>query len=221
MNIKDYNSLVFDCDGVILNSNKIKTEAFRTAVSSYGEEASNQLVSYHLLHGGVSRYKKFDYFLSAIAPKFFNHSKKLSLSELLEIYSKETEKRLLNAELAFGLDILRNAMPDKSWSIVSGGDQDELRSIFKEREISQFFDGGIYGSPENKDEILNREIINNNIALPALYLGDSKLDHQAAQSNGLDFNFVSEWTDFKGYETYCEINSIKVIRRVYDIKAEI
>ena len=27
--MKRYKSLIFDCDGVILNSNKIKTEAFR------------------------------------------------------------------------------------------------------------------------------------------------------------------------------------------------
>ena len=31
----------FDCDGVILNSNKIKTEAFKEVVSNYGEKSFN------------------------------------------------------------------------------------------------------------------------------------------------------------------------------------
>ena len=38
--ITDYASLVFDCDGVVLNSNKVKTEAFYQAVLPYGEAAA-------------------------------------------------------------------------------------------------------------------------------------------------------------------------------------
>ena len=47
--------------------------------------------------------------------------------------------------------------------------------------------------------------------LPALFLGDSKLDHRVSVSNGLDFIFVSAWTEFRSYEQYCIENSIKNI----------
>jgi beta-phosphoglucomutase-like phosphatase (HAD superfamily) len=57
-----YKTLVFDCDGVILDSNQIKTEAFNRVGLQFGSEAANELVSYHLQHGGVSRYQKFEYF---------------------------------------------------------------------------------------------------------------------------------------------------------------
>ena len=68
LKIQEYNSIIFDCDGVILNSNKIKTRAFRMASFAFGYEASNSLESYHLKNGGVSRYAKFDYFLKNIVP---------------------------------------------------------------------------------------------------------------------------------------------------------
>ena len=65
-NIASYKTILFDCDGVILNSNKIKTRAFKLASIPFGKEASNTLEDYHLRHGGISRYEKFDYFLTSI-----------------------------------------------------------------------------------------------------------------------------------------------------------
>ena len=37
INLKKYKTLVFDCDGVILDSNRIKTEAFYRTTQKYGE----------------------------------------------------------------------------------------------------------------------------------------------------------------------------------------
>jgi len=34
--LKQYKTLIFDCDGVILNSNKIKTQAFYDVAKIYG-----------------------------------------------------------------------------------------------------------------------------------------------------------------------------------------
>lgn len=59
----EYKTLVFDCDRVILNSNKVKTEAFYQSALAYGEQAAQALVEYHIANGGISRYKKFAYFL--------------------------------------------------------------------------------------------------------------------------------------------------------------
>ena len=56
LNLSSYKTIIFDCDGVILNSNKIKTEAFYNVTATYGIEAANELVSYHKLNGGISRY---------------------------------------------------------------------------------------------------------------------------------------------------------------------
>ena len=61
--LSKYQTLIFDCDGVLLNSNKIKTEAFYEVTKPYGDEAAQTLKNYHILNGGVSRYQKFDFFL--------------------------------------------------------------------------------------------------------------------------------------------------------------
>ena len=47
MDISQYATLIFDCDGVILDSNKIKTTAFYNTALPYGEDAAEALVNYH------------------------------------------------------------------------------------------------------------------------------------------------------------------------------
>ena len=102
------------------------------------------------------------------------------------------------------------------WLIVSGGDQIELREVFNKKGLAEYFNGGIFGSPDTKNDIIKREISNGIIKFPALMLGDSKLDHIAAESNKIDFLFVYQWTDFTEYKKYFSINSINKIKTVSD-----
>ncbi|MBU2964991.1 HAD hydrolase-like protein [Amphritea sp. 2_MG-2023] len=189
--LNKYKTLVFDCDGVVLNSNKVKTEAFYQAALPYGQPAAQALVDFHLERGGISRYEKFEWFLSTVVPGVEGPDYKT----LLKSYAEEVMHGLLRCEVA-DLALLRKKNLDANWLIVSGGDQDELRDIFNKRNLISFFDGGIFGSPDNKSEILEREIAAGNINYPALFLGDSQYDFESAKQAKLDFMFVSGWSEW-------------------------
>ena len=45
--MKKYKSLIFDCDGVILNSNQVKTNAFRKVFEKYNINAVDEFIKYH------------------------------------------------------------------------------------------------------------------------------------------------------------------------------
>ena len=62
--VSKYSALIFDFDGVILDSVSIKTEAFAELYLQYGKIIQNKVVQYHLKHGGISRYNKIKYFHS-------------------------------------------------------------------------------------------------------------------------------------------------------------
>ena len=206
--IEQYCTLVFDCDGVILHSNKVKTQAFYRATLPYGEKAAQAMMDYHVANGGVSRYKKFNYFLEHIVAGKVETVVVPRLDKLLQHYANEVRQGLLNCEVAPGLKKLRQASPNARWLIVSGGDQAELRALFAERGLAQLFDGGIFGSPDTKDEILARELACESIATPALFLGDSHYDYQAATSAGLDFVFIYGWSEVNNWERWCESSGI-------------
>jgi len=206
-----YKTFIFDCDGVILNSNRIKTEAFYKTVLPYGEEYAQKFKEHHIANGGISRYKKFEYFLTNMVPC---EKKGFGLNKLLKTYAAIIEQDLLNCEIAPKLKELRDLTINSRWIIVSGGDQMELQEIMHKRNLSNFFDAGIFGSPDSKEVILKREIENENIQLPALFLGDTKYDYESAKNTGLDFIFLSGWSEFKELKEYANKNKIKVFENI-------
>ena len=197
--MSEFASIIFDCDGVLLNSNHIKTQAFYNASKIYGHAAAQALTDYHVKNGGISRYKKFEYFFTRILEK---EIQKDELDDLLLHFAEEVKKSLLTCEIAEGLEELRKKSKNAKWLIVSGGDQAELREVFSLRGLDYYFDGGIFGSPDSKDKILVREIENENIKVPCLFIGDSKYDYQSAKDAGLDFLFISQWSEVKGWREW-------------------
>lgn len=207
MNLTKYQTLVFDCDGVVLHSNKVKTNAFFKAALPYGEVAAQQLVNYHVERGGISRYKKFEWFVQNVVAGQTGPS----LDELLAAYATEVRYGLLTCDIAGGLTELREKTRHANWLIVSGGDQLELREVFAIRDIAKYFDSGIFGSPDGKDEILKRELSNGNIKPDALFIGDSRFDYEVSAAEGLDFVFMYGWTEVRAWKKWVENENIRVI----------
>ncbi|MDP3088570.1 MAG: HAD hydrolase-like protein [Methylotenera sp.] len=211
--IQEYKSIVFDCDGVVLDSNVVKTEAyFRTAKNLGATDSEAQaLVDYHVRLGGISRYHKFDFYLREILHQAATEDK---VQVLLDQFARELEVGLMECDIAEGLITLRNETKQANWMILSGGDQQEIRTLFANRNLTRFFDGGLFGSPDNKDTVLAREKSNGNLQFPALFIGDSKYDHEAATLAGLDFVFLSDWTEVSDWQSFCADNNISVLNNI-------
>lgn len=206
--VAEYKTLVFDCDGVVLNSNQLKIQAYYHVAIQFGanEQQAQALVDHHVKLGGISRYPKFQYFLREIMQQEVTEQ---SMNQLLSTFTNEVKRLLTNCEVAPNLAKLRQAHPDAKWMIISGGDQNELREIFEFRNLSNLFNAGIFGSPDNKEQILARELANGNISTPALFIGDSRYDYQASTNAGLDFVFLTEWTDVPNWQAFCSENKIQ------------
>ena len=214
--ITKYKTIVFDCDGVVLDSNVVKTQAyFRTAKNLGATDVqANALVDYHVNLGGISRYHKFDYYLREILHQSVTDA---AIQSLLDEFSKELEVGLMQCDLAKGLFDLRTATPNAKWLILSGGDQQEIRQLFAKRKLDHMFNGGLFGSPDNKDEVLAREIASGNIQFPALFIGDSKYDFEASNRAELDFVFLSDWTEVPDWQSFCEANKLTVLHNIAEL----
>ena len=66
MNLDGLDAIIFDFDGVLVESVEVKTRAFAALYEKYGEDVVAQVVEYHLHHGGVSRFDKFRHFQTHI-----------------------------------------------------------------------------------------------------------------------------------------------------------
>ena len=214
--LAEYKTLIFDCDGVVLNSNHLKIRAYYDVAIKFGanEVQAQALVAHHVELGGISRYPKFEYFLREIMQQAVTEP---AMQTLLDSFTTQVKRLLTDCEIAPDLMRVREASSNAKWMIISGGDQAELRDIFKQRGIAKLFDAGIFGSPDNKDAILAREIDAGNIVKPALFVGDSRYDHQASTNADLDFVFLSAWTDVEGWQEYCTSHQITVFNHLGDL----
>ena len=56
------NAIIFDFDGVVLESLNVKTNAFKKLYEPYGSDISKRVVEHHLENGGVSRFDKIKFY---------------------------------------------------------------------------------------------------------------------------------------------------------------
>lgn len=212
-----YASWVFDFDGVILDSNKVKTDAFAEAVKEYGGNLGQQLIEYHVANGGISRFVKFDYFFSNILSR---KPEEGEMDTVLNNFAGAVKQGLLTCAQTPELDTLLNGpLKDLPCSVISGSMQDELRDIMKQRDIYKYFDA-VYGSPDSKDLIFNRECETGRIKKPAVYIGDSLYDYQMADKYGLDFIFATDWTEFSDWETFFKDKDVRIIKNLAELLIE-
>lgn len=202
--MKNYSHLFFDCDGVILNSNKVKTNAFYKIALKYGEESAKKLVNYHIKNGGISRYRKIKFFQNNILK-----NNDINLYEkLINDYAAILKKELLETEISKGIFKIKEIFSDSKLAVISGSDQNELLWLFKKLKIENIFDAGIFGSPKSKEEIFNHIFKNTNDIFSSIYLGDSKYDFEVSKLFGIDFAFISEWTEVEDWVIFTKKNNI-------------
>lgn len=213
LDLTRYKTLVLDCDGVVLNSNKTKVNAyFEVAKRNGATDAQAQaLVDHHVQKGSFPRNGKIEYYLKEILKQEVTDE---VMQRYMHTFDEILDKTLMDCEVAPGLQALRDITRHSKWMLLSGGDQRELRTIFARRNLADFFDAGIFGGPDTKDVVLAREKANGNLQLPALFIGDSKYDHQAATCAGLDFVFLSDWTEVADWRAYCLQNNIHALPKL-------
>ena len=209
---------MFDCDGVVLNSNQTKIDAYYAVAKKMGgsDAQAQAFVDHHVAKGSFPRNGKTEYYLTEIVKQPVTRA---ILQQYMQAFEDVLNVTLMQCEVAAGLGALKAATPQAKWMLVSGGDQAELRRIFPRRQLSQLFEAGIFGGPDKKDEVLAREIANGNLQFPALFVGDSKYDHQAASRAGLDFVFLNAWTEVPDWQSYCAEHKITVLSNIAQLLA--
>lgn len=179
-------NILWDFDGVILDSMDIRSEGFREVLKSYPQAEVEDLVAYHRKNGGLSRYVKFRYFFEKIKGEEVGEEK---VQELATQYSAIMRNSLTSPERLIPdvLQFIKSNFEQFQMHIVSGSDGEELRFLCKELHIAHYFIS-IEGSPTPKIELV-KEIMEKNAYLneETCLIGDSVNDLEAAERNGIEF----------------------------------
>jgi phosphoglycolate phosphatase-like HAD superfamily hydrolase len=206
-----YDFFVFDCDGVILDSNEIKSQAFFDVTLRFGPETADRFVAYHKRNGGVSRQEKFKYFVAEILEADPSDRKSIA-NELIEAYGQLCRDGLETCPMIEGVQPFLASLPKQVRNfVVSGGAQTEVRHALKTRHLDQFF-SLILGNPKSKAENMQHLFDSGSFDGRGANFGDARLDMELAEQFGLDCVFVSGTSEWKEAEVeFCG-------QRVYDFR---
>jgi len=179
-------NILFDFDGVILNSMPIRDYGFKKIFEKFDDNLVGKLLDYHNKNGGLSRYVKIKYFYNELLGKEISEKK---IQDYAEIFSGIMKKKLTdkNYLIPDTLVFIEDNSKRYNLHIVSGSDGEELRFLCKELGISDYFKS-IHGSPIHKNKLVKDVLLDNNyVAKETVLIGDSFNDYEAAKKNNLDF----------------------------------
>ena len=178
-------AIVFDFDGVVLESADVKTDAFVELYTEYGPDVVARVRAHHLENLGISRFKKFEWIAANVLGTHLSESDSKALGER---FSALALHKVLTVPFVPGATATIPMLRERCATYVaSGTPEEELRMIVARREISPWFDE-VHGTPREKPVIL-RDLMER-FALEReqiLFVGDGMSDYKAAREVGVEF----------------------------------
>ncbi len=179
-----YKAIVFDFDGVILESMDVKTRAFQELFKDHPRH-QDRIVQFHLNNGGMSRFEKF----------------RIIYRDILAIPLSDAEFERLSREFSLLVveEVLRCSFVPGAQAflekysllydlfVASGTPDTELKLIVRQRNLEGFF-RQVCGSPREKSHILQKILAGNSYSPEdVVFIGDSRNDYDAALKASVSF----------------------------------
>jgi len=178
-------AIIFDFDGVIVESTDIKTEAFAKLFEPEGTDVVNRVVAYHKDNMGVSRFDKFRYIYSNILHRLLNDNE---FNALCEKFASLVKDAVIAAPYVKGAqEFIEGNLKQYGFFVVSATPQEEISDIIRRRGLGKMFKS-VYGAPLAKSDAVKKILQGEDISPGnALYIGDAMSDYLAAKDNRVKF----------------------------------
>lgn len=179
-------NILWDFDGVILDSMKIKGRGFIELFKDYDSKKVKLLEEYHYKNGGISRFAKIKYFYETILEEEISDYK---VEELANDFGKIIEIKLYDETnlISDSLSFIEQNYKNFNFHIVSGAEHNELNDLCGFFNIDKYFKS-INGSPTKKNILVKNVLAKNDYRInETILIGDSINDYSAARDNEVAF----------------------------------
>lgn len=176
--------IILDFDGVVIESNNIKTQAFEKVFSRF-PQYKEAMMQFHYENISISRVEKFNYLATLMGRSADSKLK----NDLANKFAQHVLEDILTVPLVEGaekfLKIYKGQIPLYLASVTPAH---ELNNILEKRDLLHWFDG-VYGCPPWTKANAILDILSRNSINPSngLLIGDSAGDQQAAIETGIQF----------------------------------
>lgn len=178
-------AIIFDFDGVILDSAQIKIDAYVTIYADEDPAKVRELVRHAHRHGGTTRRVKFAQYEREL---FGRAGDTESVERLSARYSELVFDAVMQCPFIEGAhSLLSTAARRIEMHVVSGTPEDELCKIVEARGLAPFFQS-VRGAPTTKPQAFAQILRNGgHAAARVVAVGDSMTEFWAAEELGIPF----------------------------------
>jgi len=192
--VKGIKAVIFDFDGVLVESVDIKTKAFAKMYQQYGSEIEKSVIDFHLAHGGVSRNEKLRYYEERLLGRHLSLEKE---NLLAKTFSDMVKTDVIKAPFVPGAEqFLLSYHQRLALFVVSGTPHEELYDILAKRDMLKYF-LSVYGAPYRKFEAIENILMLYGFdGQSVVMVGDSRTDYEEAMIAGINFIGRSSTNNF-------------------------
>lgn len=177
-------AVVFDCDGVILESVRCKGDAFRRVFQDEPAHV-DAIEAFHYAKGGMSRYEKFDHIYANILHRPLDDAERNRRADQFSAFVME---EILTCALVPGaVELLETLQARMPLFVASATPEGELNDILDRRGLAKYF-VRMFGHPTRKAAAIR--LVHDSTGLPVeqiLFVGDATADVAAAEETGCRF----------------------------------
>lgn len=176
--------VLWDFDGVIKDSVRVKTLAYEHLFLAYGREIAIRVRQHHEANGGISRFDKIPLYLEwagqSVSPK--------QIENCCKQFSQAVVQGVIDSPWVPGVrEFLLKHYISQYFVLVTATPQGEIEEILGSLKLSHCFKD-IFGAPTKKVCAI-RDVLERLKCSPAeaVMIGDSESDLLAAQANSVPF----------------------------------
>jgi len=204
--------LVFDFDGVIIESNDAKTAGFAEVFSAFPAHFDT-MMAYHHGHVSASRFEKFDHLLHVLG----RSGDRALRDELARKFSAIVREQLVRVPFVPGaIETLQEFSGWMPMYLASVTPADDLEATLASRHLRHFF-RDVYGCPPWTKPSALRDVLDREGCAPeaAVLVGDSLGDFRATVETGVRFVARDSGLPLGEYPGPCypDLNAIRDVLR--------
>ncbi len=178
-------AVIFDFDGVLVESLDVKKRVFASLFEPYGPEILTKVMDYYALNEGISRLVKARFCHREFLGRDIGDEE---LEEINRTYAARALQGVIDSAWVPGArEFLSDHHGRLRMFTASGTPEEELRSIAAKRQMAHYFDR-VCGSPRSKAEIIEALIADFDLERQrCVVVGDAMADYRGAKETNIRF----------------------------------
>lgn len=214
----DIKAHIFDCDGVLLDSNQAKIEALARALKTAGcpDNFICWATQEFRQNFGRTRKKHFEVFKNFKGiPNY--HLSKHDAGLAAQIYTDQVVDIYAGCDvISESLDYLAKIYDHQSIYVVSASNEIELKKILPSR-IPAISADNIYGGPTSKLDNINR-LLRRIPREQMMFYGDAIQDAKASIATSIPFIGLSKYSaDSRAFKKFCVSENLNVVGHLNEV----